>query len=62
MINVIPIPIPIFNSNIEYNNTSLIALWLSLNLFFIIYFLIRMILYPFLKYKIKWTKKWFILL
>ena len=52
------IPIPIFTGGGGGSREDLISLWLAINLFFIIYFIGRIIVYPLFKNKIKWTKKW----
>ena len=38
---------------------NFISLWLAMDLFFILYFLIRAIIYPMIKSKVDWTKKWY---
>lgn len=38
---------------------DILSLWLAINLFLITYFLIRAIIYPMIKNKVKWTNKWY---
>lgn len=57
---VFPIPIPIIN-NVGGNNSKidyLIGFYLAFNFYLIVYFLLRAIIYPFIKSKIEWTEKW----
>ena len=54
---IVPIPMPIYSSNGGSRN-GIISLWLALNLFFIVYFIIRAIIYPIIKNKIEWTNSW----
>lgn len=56
---IIPIPIPIYSGGGGGSREGIISLWLAMNLFFIIYFLIRAIIYPMIKNKVEWTKKWY---
>ena len=56
---IMPIPIPIYSGGGGGSREEIIPLWLAMNLFFIIYFLIRAIIYPVIKNKVKWTQKWY---
>jgi hypothetical protein len=58
---IIPVPIHINHGHGGGNQgmLMLISFWLAMNLFFIIYFLIRAIMYPIIKNKVVWTKKWY---